>query len=46
MRDRTCWRARKVFRGEDLPLPDRVSGCVGVRDQLRVVVRVTHRVLG
>jgi hypothetical protein len=45
MRERTCWSARKVHAGAAIPLPARVSGCVGVRDQLRVVARMGDRVL-
>jgi len=37
-----CWKARtdKAFSGEGKPLPRSVSGCVGVRDQLRIVERL------
>jgi hypothetical protein len=37
-----CWQARKDegSSGEEQPLPRSVSGCVGIRDQLRIVERL------
>ena len=41
MRGRRCWSATKVGRAEEGDLPQRVSGCVGLRDRVRLWATAT-----